>query len=114
MPVEIEEGMHGGIPVLVVSGIVVEHPNIDGERNNVAAVIETAVAPPRDDREAFERWALEEAAAAIRTRDDGQAQRPSIWPDGSEHTVYRVWHLNRYQGMEQVSIWSTRQGTAFP
>lgn len=113
MPVQIEEEMHDDTPVLIVSGIVVENANIDGGRNSVVIMIETAVAPPRDDRNEFEKWVSEEASAAVRTKDDGQAARPSIWPDGTEHTVYRVWHTRRFEGSEQVSVWARRQGSTF-
>ena len=107
MSIVIEEAMHDETPVLLITGMDLEHPNIEGQRANVSAVIETAIAPPRQDRSAFEQWAMEESLAAIRTRDDRIAARPSIWPDGSEHTVHRVWHLGQRRGEETVSVWST-------
>lgn len=107
-----EKELTDNVRVLVVEGIAVEHPNIEPDGHAlVDAVVDVQIAPPREDAAAFEKWVKEEVTSAIRTKDDGQALRPSIWPDGSEHTVRRAW-ANPYPhkaGYEQVSVWRADQ-----
>lgn len=108
MPITITEYPDNDPPVMIVEGLTIEHPNLDGGRASVSIMVEINLTPPRQERDTFLRWVQEEALAAIRTNDDRIAARPSIWPDGSEHTVYRAWHL-RQPGAdaESVSVWST-------
>ncbi len=101
--------MNGGKPGIQVEGVVLSEVTIDDmphEAYEVAVFVEEGVEYPNPDASpgAFERWAQTHAEAAIRTKDDGIARRPNIWPDETQHAdVYRAWHLDNVS----ISLWTT-------
>ena len=101
--------MNNGNTGIQVEGIFLFDVDIDGqlhETHQATVYVEDGVEYP-DPQEAtadFEQWITSHAYSAINTKDDRIAQRPNIWPDGTQHAgVYRAWHLDD----DSISIWTS-------
>lgn len=83
---------------LCASPVIVENVEIDGTTHATKEIIlwiDEGIEHPDIGSNDFEKWATTQVKSAIRTKDDGIASRPNIWPDESEHTqVFRVFHLD--------------------